>query len=325
MTRKWQRLILWAVALLAVASCWAYRVWGDGQTSTPQLSAGYTLKPGGDQAPSSAGPVAGAPAAGAPEKETAKRHDYGSADDLDAYIRDLQSTTLDKSAAPLAQAKAIEECFALTTSPDYAAGLVRQTKEISFPGHDKIVPVIEAYANRLVQRCAKFVANNSFSRAKLEERYAQAADLGSTEAIAHRLNGDVAFSQMSPTGDSFTSDDILPIVRGLVASKDPGTIFVLSENFGEGMPLNGVAVGDRRAVAAWELVACDLGLDCSFGSLILRLYCLNGGMYCGPGGLRANMLQQAFSPDDFTEVQRLERLIYSALKDGTSDALFDGK
>jgi hypothetical protein len=83
-----------------------------------------------------------------------------------------------------------------------------------------------------------------------------------------------------------------------------------------------IAAGTNTTAAAWKLVACDMGVDCSQGSALLRQSCLNGGIYCGPGDLRTNMMNSEFSPENFAKVQQLEVLIYDALKSGNESTLF---
>jgi len=245
---------------------------------------------------------------------------YSASKDLSAYIDELQASGKDKGEIPLAKAKAIDECAAVRNPGNYVPNMVRQWQAAGQqPAH---MENVRNYASETVQRCAAFPGGTKMSMAEVERLYAQAAADGNTTAIARKLKTDVLFTALSPAGDTLTSNDFLPTALNLIRSNDPSAILELSDLMGENSKLQGIAAGSARAEAAWRLVACDLGLDCSHGSSLLRQFCLNGGMYCGDGDLRTNMMNTQFSPDDFSRVQQLEGQIYQALQSGDVGVLF---
>lgn len=239
------------------------------------------------------------------------------ADDVKTAIANLQTSGASNSDIELANAKAIDECRPIKNRPNYATEKVSQY-EIAGAKH---LDTVRWYASDLVKRCTNFVSSAVVSRAAEEEAYAKAAVAGSIEATARRLRNDVLLSTVGGD-DPLTADDFKPQLMSLLETGDPNAIFQLSDVLGEGSKLEGPAAGNAKTAAAWVLVACDMGLDCTYGGSTLRQFCLNGGMYCGPGDLRQNMANSGFSPDDFSDITALERTIYAKVKSGNVSDLF---
>jgi hypothetical protein len=262
--------------------------------------------------PLSAGPIA--------KSANTTRHGAGNfyaAKNLNAYISSLRAHDDQPGSIDLAQAKAIDECRALKVSPTFAADIVQQRKLI---GHSDVA-IVQKYADQLEERCLTFLGSQSISGAGDASLYSAAAEKGSLEAEAHLLKSQVLNSLVSPTAAALSLDSVQSSVVNIIGSGDPAAIFELSDLFGENSVLGGTASGSSKAVAAWQLVACDMGLDCSEN--LLRSYCLNGGIYCGSGDLRQNMQQTQFTPADFAQVVALESAIVSALNAGNVGSLFN--
>ena len=74
--------------------------------------------------------------------------------------------------------------------------------------------------------------------------------------------------------------------RGLVervqASRDPDAFVALSPAMGVAasgdVALVDTVAGTQASELAWQLAACDLGLDCSANGALMTEYCANGGI-----------------------------------------------
>lgn len=233
---------------------------------------------------------------------------YELAKDVGAYVAQLEASGAKPAEINTAKAKAIEECFMFSRMPNYAIDTWKARQGIG--SADQTVQ--ENYAKLETARCLSYATGRQLKAADAKQLYTDAANAGSPEAQAHITAG-----RLNRLGDAQPSSEVTAQINGLIATQDPGAVFELSESFGINSKFTGPYFGNAKTAAAWQLVACDLGLDCSEGSSLMIGFCLNGGVYCGPGDLRNNMSQLGFSPADFNEVLSLERAIYSKLKNST--------
>jgi len=238
---------------------------------------------------------------------------YNSSTNLRSLLDSLQGDASKKRDYDLVKAKALEECFIFTRQPNYANDVVQSRKAMNKGSPD----VLQKYADTLTQRCRELASSGPISVKESKNLYADAAREGSPEATAHQLRSSLVLGQATDSIDVLRSKSI-----DLINTGDPAAIFELSGAFGSNSKFSGAAVGSEKATAAWQLVACDMGLDCSANSALLASACLNGGMYCEPGDLRFNMQQGQFSPTEFEEVIALETTIYNQIKNGKTAMLF---
>jgi|GEM_PF-2683976 len=238
---------------------------------------------------------------------------YNSSANLRSLLDSLQGDSSKKRDYDLVKAKAFEECFIFTRQPNYANDVVQSRKAMNKGSPD----VLQKFADTLTQRCRDVANSGPISLKESKSLYAEAAKEGSPEAMAHQLRSTLVLGQ-----DKTSIDDLRSKSIDLINTGDPAAIFELSGAFGSNSKFSGAAVGSEKATAAWQLVACDMGLDCSANSALIAGACLNGGMYCEPGDLRYNMQQGQFSPSDYEEVLALETAIYSQITNGKTAMLF---
>lgn len=248
-------------------------------------------------------------------KSSYSANNYLNAKNLDSYIDDLKKS--DEKNVSIAKAKAFEECRILAIRPNF----VSELPEVAGSTNQKNTILLKKYGSEFTNRCADLVQHEPISRKIVEESYNKAASDGSLEAMAYQLKKEVSDVYGNPSPDASRIDGLHEKLIDLVSVGDPSTIFSLSELFGDNSKFSGPATGSNIAVAAWQLAACDMGLDCSESSTLLRNFCF-GGMYCEAGDLRTNMRNVAFSPFDFEKVLQLEKEIYGDIKNGAVKKLF---
>jgi len=231
---------------------------------------------------------------------------YESAKDLKAYLGQLEASGAKQPEVALSRARAIEECSPFTRMPNFAFDTVKARQGQG--SGDAVVQ--QNYARIYTERCASLAMSGPLKLADSKQFYQDSAQGGNFQAQAHLIA-----NQLVRLGDTTPSGELMSKVNDLIATQDASAISELSDSFGTNSKFTGPYFGNEKTAAAWRLVACDLGLDCAESSSLLIGFCLNGGIYCGPGDLRYNMRQYGFSPTDFEEVASLEQKIYSRLKD----------
>lgn len=248
-------------------------------------------------------------------KSSYSANNYLNAKNLDSYIDDLKKS--DEKNVSIAKAKALDECRVLAIRPNF----VSELSEVARITNQKNTVLLKKYGSEFANRCTDLIQHEPVSREIVEESYNKAASDGSLEAMAYQLKKEVSDVYRNPSPDASRIDGLHEKLIDLVSAGDPSTIFSLSQLFGDNSKFSGPAAGSNVAVAAWQLAACDMGLDCSESGALLRNFCF-GGMYCEAGDLRANMQNVAFSPFDFEKVLQLEKEIYGDIKNGAVKKLF---
>lgn len=251
-----------------------------------------------------------------------KTNAYSATRDLSAYIDSLQTDGSSEAEILTAKAKAMEECWMLSLRPNYAAEAIESRARITQENSTQFRQDI----GRLSQRCSALISQGQVSLKNLKANYAKAARDGNAEAMAYQLSHAVFHDANSderapPTA---TSPDFDPRqkILDILASGDPEAIFLLSGLFNENSRFRGKATGSAIAEAAWQLAACDFGLDCSENSYLLRQYCINAGAYCEPGDLRWHIRELRLAPAAYQRAVALETEIYAAIKSGNAASLF---
>lgn len=308
-------VVLVVLILLAV---WKFRYIGAGSEpavshSTASASTGINSE---SSHPGNASPLL-------PNRVVSARSaNYSTATNLKAYIDSLKAEGAAEKDIQLANAKALDECGMLSFRPNFIAENVKYLKHLAETGGAPDVRLVEKYAAAFSQRCSNFPETRN-QTALREQYYAQAAIAGSVEAKARQLVRGETMDGLSSTKQPLAPDVMRSEVFQILGSGDAGAIFELSQMFGANSGFTGAAAGSFKTEAAWKLVACDMGLDCSENGPLLRQTCFQGFMFCSSGNLRENMRKSAFSPDDFQQIQILEEMIYKGLNTGNTSSLLN--
>lgn len=178
--------------------------------------------------------------------------------------------------------------------------------------NSRVRPIPNYMLDDYVERCRTLAASHRIGSAETKQLYKRAADGGDMTALAQK------FADASP---SLAPELAAKVIRGIVESGDPYAISEMSTAL-EGdysssfMPVAGSLVDS----SAWQLVACDLGMDCGARSYIVRQMCVFGGI-CGAGGYREVLSEAVLSPRDFQRAEQVEAFILQAIKSGDYDSL----
>ncbi|QBB71596.1 hypothetical protein ELE36_15210 [Pseudolysobacter antarcticus] len=251
-----------------------------------------------------------------------KANAYSATRDLSAYIDKLQTDGSSEDEILTTKARAMEECFLFAIRPNYAAEAIESRARITQENSAQF----REYIATLSQRCSALIQKEQVSLKTVRSNYAKAASEGNAEAMAYQLSRavllDVSSDDASSPATTTPSVDLRQKIIDIVNSGDPSAIFLLSGLFNENSLFRGKAVGSAVAEAAWQLAACDLGLDCSENSVLLRGYCINGGVYCESGDLRWHIRELTLAPVMYQRAVVLEAEIYAAIQSGNASSLF---
>lgn len=163
-----------------------------------------------------------------------------------------------------------EYCSAYAMAPaDYA----RDTQAIRDLRLRTSGPMVAARIRASV-RCARFVPRDGLSHAAVLAITHDAARAGSLAAEAALL----ALGAPLDTGDEYRHG----LVERVQRSRDPESFIALSPAMGirasgERAFLGQVA-GTQLAELAWQVAACELGMDCRADSALMTSLCANGGI-----------------------------------------------
>lgn len=199
------------------------------------------------------------------------RVELESAPDLYAYANTLAPAV--RAGDPEATwmlSRVHEYCSAYAMAPaDYA----RDTQAIG----DRQLRTSEAMVaarTRTSGRCARFVPRDDLSYTAILVLTTEAAEAGSLAAEAALL----AIGEPLDTSDAYKHD----LVERVQRSRDPESFAALSPAMGiraSGQrAFSGQVAGTQLAELAWQVAACELGMDCSAGSTLMTSLCANGGI-----------------------------------------------
>lgn len=196
---------------------------------------------------------------------------FESASDLFAFRQRLR---------PMAEAGDGEARWMLSRVDEYCAPFARDPA-----GFDRDSDLIDnlqleaaralgAARDRIGARCGRFVPADAPTFVQLVERRREAAEAGSLAAEAALL------AMGAPLADDV--DYRRDLVERVQASRDPQAFVALSPAMGVAasgdVALEQSIAGTQAHELAWQLAACDLGLDCSPGGTLMTEYCGNGGI-----------------------------------------------
>lgn len=196
---------------------------------------------------------------------------FEQAEDLFAFRQDLQ---------PLADAGDPDARWVLSRVDEYCASYARDPA--GFARDSALIDGLQldaaralgAARGRIGTRCGRFVPGDAPTFVQLVERRQDAAEAGSLAAEAALL------AMGAPLQDDM--DYRRGLVERVQASRDPDAFVALSPAMGVAasgdVALADTVAGTQVHELAWQLAACDLGLDCSASGALMTEYCANGGV-----------------------------------------------
>lgn len=196
---------------------------------------------------------------------------FESASDLFAFRQQLR---------PLANAGNAEARWMLSRVDEYCAAFARDPA-----GFDRDSALIDSLSldatrtlgaarGRIGTRCGRFAPADAPTFLQLVESRRDAAEAGSLAAEAALL------AMGTPLADDI--DYRRDLVERVQASRDPDAFVALAPAMGVAasgdVALEESVAGTQASELAWQLAACDLGLDCSADGALMTEYCANGGI-----------------------------------------------
>jgi len=245
-----------------------------------------------------------APRAGVAAPVRSLHHEFERAPDLFAFRQRLQ---------PLADAGDGDARWMLSRVDEYCAGFARDP--VGFGRDSVLIRSLQLEAaralgdarDRIGARCGRFVPGDASTFVQLVEQRQDAAEAGSLAAEAALLAMGVPLH------------DDLEYRRDLVgrvqASRDPGAFVALAPAMGVAasgdVGLADTVAGTQASELAWQLAACDLGLDCSAQGALMTQYCANGGI-CARDGRQdfSSFVRDAAVPrQGMEEIDRMKKTL----------------
>ncbi|NIJ69418.1 hypothetical protein [Xanthomonas sp. 60] len=154
-----------------------------------------------------------------------------------------------------------------------AGGYQRDSAALATLGSGGASAMVAA-RSRVADRCAGFVPSDNLGHALVFTQRRQAA-LGGNLAAEASLMAD---GQPLEEGDDYRRS----LVQRVRASRDPEAFMALAPAMGlraaGDQALVGLVAGEALSELAWRVAACDLGMACGPGSVLMNSYCANGGI-----------------------------------------------
>jgi hypothetical protein len=241
------------------------------------------------------------------------QQDFRNARDLKAYVDALLARRTQLTADERFHlAKALESClFANSVSEDLASYGAKQRKQFLAgiaQGDPNAAARIAAYDSvDDVSRCLRF-QGVKISPRDIDEMYLASAQMGDARAQA----------KIIAPPPKLSSDDVVRIVS-ILETRDPEAILTIGSLLSQA-PLNqqihigpnGEIPETSAFIGAWNLVACDLGLECSAQHRELQQACAFAS-YCGAGTFEEHYQTFMVSPYVAQLAQRYRAMIDSAM------------
>jgi len=226
-------------------------------------------------------------------------------------------------------AKALESClFANSVNEDLASYSAKQRKQFlaSLPAGDPTAPQRIAAYDTVddAARCVRF-QGVKISQREIDDHYRSAAQLGDARAQAKILTAELQSRLAAQPRDEnggpsrLAPEDLARIVT-LLETRDPEALLAVGGLLAQS-PLkellrvgpNGEIPEPSAFIGAWNLVACDLGLDCGAQHRDLAQACAFAS-YCGAGHFEEHYQTFIASPFVYQQAQRYRALIHAALR-----------
>lgn len=256
--------------------------------------------------------------------------DYRAARDLKAFADALMARKGTLTADERFHlAKALESCmFATSVNEDLASYSAKQRRQFlaTVPAGDANAALrVAAYDNvDDATRCLRF-RGTKISPRDIDDLYLEAARLGDARAQARLLAGEIQRNiQSQPRDESgapsrISPEDVARIVN-ILQTGDPEAVLAVGGLLSQSPLKEQLRVGPNDEMpepsaflGAWNLVACDMGLDCGSQHRDLQQACAFAS-YCGAGHFEQHYQTFIASPFVYQQAQRYRALIHSAIQ-----------
>jgi hypothetical protein len=225
-------------------------------------------------------------------------------------------------------AKALESClFANSINEDLASYSAKQRRQFlaSIPAADPNASLRVAAFDNVddTARCLRF-RGSKISPSDIDDLYLAAAQQGDARAQAKLLANEIQRShQANPRDESGNAPRIAPEdlarIVAILETNDPEAMMTVGALLAQS-PIkellrvgpNGEAPEPTAFIGAWNLVACDMGMDCGAQHRDLQQACAFAS-YCGAGHFEEHYQTFVASPFVFQQAQRYRALIHSAI------------
>ena len=199
------------------------------------------------------------------------REAFEGADDLYVFLQSLLPAAAAGDAdAAWMTSRVYDYCAAHAMDP---AAYARDTDAMARMGPAASASMVRA-RERVGHRCRQFVPGDGIGRDLVVLHRLEAADAGSLAAEASLL----AMGEPLDEDEDYRRE----LVERVQASADPEAFSALAPAMGlaaSGDPAHaGQVAGTPAAELAWQLGACELGLDCTTEGALMTSYCANGGV-----------------------------------------------
>jgi hypothetical protein len=302
--RKWQlTIVAWFVLAGLGVFYFGGSYSGPKNTTTPRPADGAPVNGAPDNAASNAVKIDAAKQVETVQsKMPSAEQEFQKSKNLAQFVAAMKAaTTGDNSRSNAMYALALNECMAMSINPSFA-----ETAN-GFGGRNIPKYMLSDYK----ERCQNLAQSHSIKSAEIDALYSSAAEHGDLYAQARN------FAQSANT---LSQEEASRQMLDIIQSGDPYAINELSTALADPSSQRlGEYAGSDASAAAWQLVACDMGMDCGAGSYIVRQMCVFGGI-CGQGDLR-NVLAQVLSPKDFARMEQREASILKAIQAGNYQSL----
>jgi hypothetical protein len=226
-------------------------------------------------------------------------------------------------------AKALESClFANSVNEDLASYSAKQRRQFltSIPAGDANAPQRVAAFDSVddAARCLNF-RGAKISPREIDDLYYAAAQMGDARAQAKLLIAEIQQSMHSqPRDESGNPPRMLPEdlarIVAILQSGDPEAILTVGGLLAQSPIKEQLRVGPNGEtpepsafIGAWNLVACDMGLDCGSQHRDLQQACAFAS-YCGAGHFEEHYQTFVASPFVYQQAQRYRALIHAAMQ-----------
>jgi hypothetical protein len=225
---------------------------------------------------------------------------FESSRDLRAFVDSLALQAAANDAEALWWTyRALDYCRAYARDP---ASFARDTEALSQGVPAAAASSLAAARGSVEAKCKGFSAAGVPDDGDVEGILRRAALAGSVAAEASVLKND----QTAFGNDEYVKD----LVTRVQASRDPQAYLALSSVAGTAAStredLFGGVAGTDYASFAWQIEACNLGLDCSSSGSLMIAYCANGGL-CGNFNNLQDLVMNGLVPR--AEADRVQRLV----------------